>query len=106
MNTEKNITNETPISFLTVGEFKKIIHECIEFINPLENTVNIPDTFGKEECSKLTGYSVNTINKMICEKTIPYYKPGHKVVFKKDEIMKWLLRNRVETVEEYLSNNT
>ena len=45
---------------------------------------------------------MNTINKMICEKAIPFYKRNAKVLFRKDEIEAWLLANRIQTVEEFI----
>ncbi|NDP20798.1 MAG: helix-turn-helix domain-containing protein [Paludibacter sp.] len=63
---------------------------------------DFPETFGKKECAKLTGYAVNTINKMICERAIPFYKRNAKVIFKKCEIEEWMLANRIQTVEEFI----
>ncbi|NDP20273.1 MAG: helix-turn-helix domain-containing protein [Paludibacter sp.] len=45
---------------------------------------------------------MNTISKMICEKAIFFYKRNAKVIFKKSEILEWLLTNRVQTVEELI----
>lgn len=106
INMERIIKNETPLSFLTVGELKELIMDLIDTKISLSNSTGLPEVFGKKECSELTGYSIHTINKMICDKTIPYYKPGHKVIFKRDEIMAWLLKNKIETVDEFLSNNS
>ena len=107
METKFQQTNETPLAALTIGQFKELL--CL-MIKPLpaqqflsqqrENA--FPDTFGKSICSELTGYAVNTINKMICEKKIPFYKKNAKVIFKRDEIEAWLLSNRVQTTEEYI----
>lgn len=97
------MTNETPIAVLTVGQFKELINTLIE-AEPIksEATVELPETFGKKECSQLTGYAVNTINKMICERKIPFYKKNARVIFKKSEIENWLLSNRVQTHDEYI----
>ena len=97
------MTNETPIAVLTVGQFKELISSLID-VEPANKVVSVklPETFGKKECSQFTGYAVNTINKMICEKTIPFYKRNARVIFKRDEIQEWLLSNRVQTVEEFL----
>lgn len=94
-------TNETPLAALTIGQFKEMITDLVN--SPTQsNQESFPETFGKKECSLMTGYAVNTINKMICEKSIPFYKRNAKVIFKKDEIAKWLLSNRVQTVDEFL----
>ena len=96
-------TNETPLAALTIGQFKELIGSMIQ-TKPISQPENktLPETFGKKECSQFTGYAVNTINKMICENTIPFYKKNARVIFKRDEIQAWLLSNRVQTVEEFL----
>lgn len=103
METKFQPTNDTPLAALTIGQFKNLIIEIIppQQVQQLTNS-DFPETFGKKECSELTGYAVNTINKMICEKAIPFYKRNAKVIFKKCEIEAWLLANRIQTVEEFI----
>ena len=103
MENKFQLTNETPLAALTIGQFKELIGSIIQpqpIIQTKQNS--FPETFGKKECSQLSGYAVNTINKMICEKTIPFYKKNARVIFKRDEIEAWLLSNRVQTVEEFI----
>lgn len=92
----------TPIAALTVGQFRELIGTIIK-IEPAKviPATTFPDTFGKKECSQFTGYAVNTINKMICERTIPFYKRNARVLFRRSEIEDWLLSNRIQTLEEY-----
>ncbi len=103
METKFQPTNDTPLAALTIGQFKDLI---VEMIPPqqiqLSTNPDSPETFGKKECSEVTGYAVNTINKMICEKAIPFYKRNAKVIFRKCEIQDWLLANRIQTVEEFV----
>ncbi|MEI6751854.1 MAG: helix-turn-helix domain-containing protein [Paludibacter sp.] len=103
METKFQPTNETPLAALTIGQFKELMGTMVQ-PQPVIQTKqeSFSDTFGKNECSQLTGYSVNTINKMICEKAIPFYKRNAKVLFRRDEIEAWLLANRVQTVEEFI----
>ena len=103
MENKFQLTNETPLAALTIGQFKELIGSIIQpqpIIQTKQNS--FPETFGKKECSQLSGYAVNTINKMICEKTIPFYKKNARVIFKRDEIEAWLLSNRIQTVEEFI----
>jgi len=103
METKFQPTNDTPLAALTIGQFKELLETTIQpkaIIQASEKT--FPETFGKKECSQLTGYAVNTINKMICEKAIPFYKRNAKVLFRRDEIEAWLLANRIQTVEEFI----
>ena len=95
MDIDLTITDKTPIEALTVGEFKILFEQLyVEITNKYEiNKVN--ELFGKEDCSKFTGFSVNTLNKFICERKIPHYKRGAKVIFNRKEIESWLLENKV-----------
>ncbi len=103
METKFQPTNETPLAALTIGQFKDLLGEMVKPQLVVQTKQDaFPDTFGKNECSKLTGYAVNTINKMICEKAIPFYKRNAKVLFRREEIEAWLLANRVQTVEEFI----
>lgn len=103
METKFQPTNETPLAALTIGQFKDLMGEMVKPQLVVQTKQeSFPETFGKNECSQLTGYAVNTINKMICEKAIPFYKRNAKVIFKKCEIEDWLLANRIQTVEEYV----
>ncbi|MFZ4725860.1 MAG: helix-turn-helix domain-containing protein [Paludibacter sp.] len=103
METKFQPTNETPLAALTIGQFKELI---VTIVQPqpvvLTKQESFPETFGKKECSQLTGYAVNTINKMICEKAIPFYKRNARVIFKRTEIQAWLLSNRIQTIEEFI----
>ena len=103
METRFQPTNETPLAALTIGQFKELIGTMVQPQPNIQSQKEpFPETFGKKECSLLTGYAVNTINKMICEKAIPFYKKNARVIFKKNEIESWLLSNRVQTVEEFI----
>ena len=79
METKFQPTNETPLAALTIGQFKDLLGEMV-LPQPATQSQqeSFPGTFGKNECSKLTGYAVNTINKMVSEKTIPFYKRNAK----------------------------
>ena len=100
-------TNDTPLAAMTIGQFKEMLDTLIKPAPSQilqKNDTQFPKTFGKIVCSQLTGYAVNTINKMICEKKIPFYKKNAKVIFKRDEIEEWLLSNRVQTTEEFIES--
>jgi predicted DNA-binding transcriptional regulator AlpA len=106
MSDKFQISSETPLAAITIGQFKEIIGEIIkkEPTKEQTNSPDFPETFGKKECSQLTGYAVNTINKMICERSIPFYKKNARVIFKKSEIEEWLLSKRIPTNEEFVVN--
>ena len=59
------------------------------------------DVLTIEECSMLTGMTVGSLYRRTSSGEIPYYKPmGGKIFFKKEEIERWMLRNRQATKEE------
>lgn len=107
------ITDSTPIAALNVSQFTDLIKNVISRENHVEKIQpvdELPEVIGKKECSKLTGYAVNTINKLICDKKIPYYKIGEagtkgKVRFRRDEIRAWMTGNRIETASEFVQRN-
>jgi len=103
METKFQPTNETPLAALTIGQFKELIITIVQQQHIIQTKQeSFPDKFGKNECSQFTGYSVNTIKKMICDKKIPYYKKNARVIFKRDEIETRLLSNRIQTIEEFI----
>ena len=104
MKTKFQFTDDMPLAALSIGQFKELLNGMIK-PTPVQlpkNKEDFPETFGKAICSVLTGYAVNTISKMICERKIPFYKKNAKVIFKREEIKEWLLSNRVQTSEEYI----
>lgn len=98
------ITDNTPLAALSIGQFKELIGELTMRV-PQKLIDPLPETIGKDECSRLTGYSKNTINKMVCERKIPYYKSGARVLFSRGEILSWMLANRVPTAAEFVAVN-
>ena len=54
-----------------------------------------------KEAKNYMGVSESTLYKLTYEKKIPHYKPnGGRVYFDKDELVAWLKRNRVASVDE------
>lgn len=101
------ITDETPISFLNVGQLKELLKESllsslVQYEATREEHSDIPEIMGKSECCRLTGFKPSTISKYMNERSIPYYKSGKKVLFKKSEVLEWLLSNRIQTTEEFV----
>ena len=55
----------------------------------------------------LTGLSKSTIYRLTSQKRIPFYKPnGGLCYFSRKEIEDWMLRNRVDTVDEIKAEAT
>lgn len=54
-----------------------------------------------DEVSEFTGLSKSHLYKLTSAGRIPHYKPNGKYIFfDRVEIEKWLLRNRVKTIDE------
>ena len=51
-----------------------------------------------QQASVLTGLSVKTLYKWICEKRIGYYKFGNRVLFDEQELTNWMDSKRVNPV--------
>jgi excisionase family DNA binding protein len=94
-------TEQTPISFLTVGQLKGLISDSLLRVKVNDQSCEFPDVLNKKQCSAMTGFAINTINKLICNKKIPYYKCGGKVYFKRKEVFDWMLKDRRETANEF-----
>ena len=99
------ITDETPISFLNVGQLKELIKSLLKQDKETSDELSdIPEIMEKSECCRLTGFKPSTISKYMNERSIPYYKCGEKKVrFKKSEVLEWLLSNRIQTTEEFVN---
>ncbi len=53
-----------------------------------------------KQCMAFTGFSRGFLYKMTSQRTIPHYKKGKLLLFKKSEITEWLLAGKVKTKEE------
>lgn len=56
------------------------------------------------EAAELTGLARQTLYGMTSQRTIPFFKRGKRILFKRSELEQWLLENRKETLEELKSN--
>ena len=98
---------ETFVIQMTKDEFKSVlkdaIHEALTekaYDNKNENTlINI------QEAAALLNLAVATLYEKTSEKTIPHYKHGKKIVFKKSELIAWVEASRVATVRGKRSNS-
>ena len=84
--------------------------DILEQINAsLANINNLAATFYKsilttEEACKFTGLPMSSILKKTSAQEITHYKAGNKVYFKKDDLERWMLKNRIATKEELNSS--
>lgn len=59
---------------------------------------------GIEDACRILGLTINGINKMIRNCSIPHFKQGNKVYFFEDDLVKWVEKARVPTYQERFSS--
>lgn len=99
----KNITDDTPIAMLTVGQLKEIL--SIDKIMGHLTPSRAPDkeVLTVADVARLTGYSISTVYKLTSERKIPFDKPEHKgrkLYFNREEILDWLQSESHPTIEQ------
>lgn len=94
------ITNETPVSFLTVGQFISVLNRS-EKRDQTPAKIQMPEIFGLDSVCELTGYSKATIYAKTSRNEIPHFKRDNKLLFRKADILAWMTANPVETIEEH-----
>ena len=99
----KNITDDTPIAMLTVGQLKEIL--SIDKIMGHLTPSRAPDkeVLTVADVARLTGYSISTVYKLTSERKIPFHKPEHKgrkLYFNREEILDWLQSESHPTIEQ------
>ncbi len=53
-----------------------------------------------EEASIYLGFKMSYLYRLTSGNKIPFYKPGHKVFFKKSDLDEWIFKHRESTHEE------
>ena len=87
-----NITDDTPIAMLTVGQLKEIL--SIDKIMGHLTPSRAPDkeVLTAADVARLTGYSISTVYKLTSE--------GRKLYFNREEILDWLQSESHPTIEQ------
>jgi len=98
---DNEITNETPISFLTVGQLVSVLNRVL---NKEQSQVKstMPEIIGLKAVCELSGYSKPAIYQRTAKGLIPHFRRDGRLLFRRDEIINWLTENRVETQDEYM----
>lgn len=93
---------------LTVHEFEQLITKT--FQEALKEAINSPgknsDLINIQEAAALLNLAVNTIYEKTSERTIPFYKHGKKIMFKKSELLAWIDSRKVNTIREIRKDAT
>jgi len=96
---KSEITQDTPLSFLTVGQFMELVRKVSTNHQPAEKA--IPDIFGVETLQEITGYSRASIYAKTSRNEIPHFKRDGRLYFKHSEVMAWITENRIVTKSEF-----
>lgn len=78
-------------------------NEILDRFNELEAKIlsSIETTFEQDAAAKFLGVSTSTLYKLTSANKVPFCKPnGHKMVFLKSDLHKFLLSNRVPSISE------
>lgn len=96
---------------VTLKEFLReilepIIDECLErAMNKYINSIALEPkddsgVFDMNETAKYLKISKPTLYGMTSKRALPYYKHGHRIYFRKNELDDWINKGRVKTQEE------
>lgn len=71
-------------------------------IEKLVTTINQSNTefMDIQEASNFLKLKVSTIYQFVDKNKIPFHKPTKKLLFKKSELVEWVEKNRVLTIDE------
>ena len=71
---------------------------------PANSTVvlnsSLPDVLNLQQASELISLTKSAIYKKTAERTIPHFKQGKKLYFKKNELYEWLTKQKILTNDE------
>lgn len=87
-----DITETTPLMYLTVGQFTDLLKNCAQTPSPLPEQENENELLNIKGVCELTGYSKDTIYKLVRELQIPHYRytESGRLWFKRSAIQAWL----------------
>jgi excisionase family DNA binding protein len=94
---------DSPMFFqLNRDELKSLLKEVLKEImsETKTDTENKTTLINIQEAAALLNLAVGTIYEKTSEKTIPHYKHGKKIMFKKSELLAWVEARRVKTIHE------
>ena len=85
---------------------KKILHDAL---SPMmigggsAGVIPIPEIMNIQQASEFLSIAKQTIYHYTSTRTIPQFKRGKKLYFKKHELLEWLTKNKRKTIEEMVA---
>lgn len=101
----KEITNNTPLSELTVGDLKRVILGLIREKSGANKHDTSKEFLNVFEASELLVMPVETIYKYVSQSVIPCIRNGRRIKFSRADIVAWMNARRQKTREEILQEN-
>ena len=81
---------------------QKLLEEAIGFKKAMPPDAK--EIMNLNETSDFTGLARQTLYGMTSQRTIPFFKRGKRILFKRSEIEEWLLENRKQPISEIKLN--
>ena len=77
------------------------IEEKIEFIYKHIQAISVSKEFMRiKEASEFTGFAVQTLYQLVHAREIPFIRKKGTIIFFRDDLKEWLLKDRKETKSE------
>ena len=87
--------NEEEFKIFLKQAFAEIIGEGLTQVKNI-----IPDILDVKQAADFLRLKITTLYEKTSEKTIPHFKKGNKLYFKRDELQAWVLEGKVKTNDE------
>ncbi|MBI5538937.1 MAG: helix-turn-helix domain-containing protein [Bacteroidia bacterium] len=99
------IDKNRPMYSLSVEEYMQLNQEILaNFKSPeAENEKNNTEIMDIDEAAIYLKMAKQTVYSMTSKKTLPYFKRGKRIFFRKVELLGWLEKGRKYTNEELLA---
>lgn len=94
---------DSPMFFqFSRNELKSLLKEVLKEIlsEDKKESENNTTLINIQEAAALLNLAVTTLYEKTSEKSIPHYKHGKKIMFKKSELLAWVEARRVKTIHE------
>jgi len=95
------VTNEEELEAL----LKRVLNEALQpLLLKLDSHANKPtsEIMNIKQVSELLNISVATIYGKTSARTIPHFKKGKRLYFKRDELLEWITLDKRKTTDELL----
>lgn len=79
---------------------KDVVKEVLQDFQPTENQQGENDLMTSKEAAKFLNLSRSTIYQKVSRMEISHFKRGNRLYFQKSELLKYIKKGRVKTVQD------